>query len=493
AGEKTLLGKQRVRADEDGKQVEVEFAFTPQEVGRYRLVLSAEPQPGELVVKNNRLDAYLTVLEGGLRVLYLDGEKRFEQKFVRRALNASPDIELDDRIIDRRTQGSWPIDLGRDLTDGKYDVFLLGDLDAQALGPANLTALAAAVGKGKGLAMIGGRASFGRGHYLGTPLGNVLPIEINPLEGANFTTREAEDEFFLPGPLPMIPTGSHPITRLASDAENAAVWRALPPLAWANKFLRTKANMPGLKVLLESSAGQPLLVSGEFGQGRVAGFAGESTYLWPLHGHEREHKRFWRQLVLWLARRDDLERNDVWIKLDQRRVNPGTKIQITAGARTAAGDPLTDVQFSTRLIHPDGRQEPLRLASDGTHFAGQVTPRAPGDYAIETVASAGGRQIGTARAEFLVFDRDVELSNPAADPDLMASLAAWTKAEGGRAVAAEELPALLQSLVDQPPEYEVRELRWTLAGTALDAWVFFLTLTSVLAVEWWLRKKWGLV
>ena len=82
------------------------------------------------MTKNNRLDAYLTVLEGGLRVLYLDGEKRFEQKFLRRAINASPDIELDDRIIDRRSEKQWPVDLGPDFTAGKYDAYILGDLDA---------------------------------------------------------------------------------------------------------------------------------------------------------------------------------------------------------------------------------------------------------------------------------------------------------------------------------------------------------------------------
>src|SRR5687768_18104005 len=50
----------------------------------------------------------------------------------------------------------------------KYDAYILGDLDAAALGPENLKALADAVGtKGKGLLMIGGRMSFGRGHYLG--------------------------------------------------------------------------------------------------------------------------------------------------------------------------------------------------------------------------------------------------------------------------------------------------------------------------------------
>ena len=498
-GQREVIGSRTVRSDEDGRQIEVEFTHTPQKPGRYRLVVAAEPQPGELVVKNNRLDAYLTVLEGGLRILYLDGEKRFEQKFLRQALNASPDIELDDRIIDRRSQkAGQPLDLAADLAGGKYDAFILGDLDAAALGPDNVKALADAVAKGKGLLMIGGRASFGRGHYRGTPLGDALPIEIDPLEGADFSSEP--EQFFLPGPVPLSPADPHPITRLTSGAGNVALWRGLPPLNWANKFAGVKQS-PGVSVLLEgpAPAKQELLVSGEYGRGRTLAFAGESTWLWPLHGFEKEHRRFWRQVVLWLVRRDDLNRDDVWIKLDQRRFNPGSRVQIAAGARTAAGEPISDAKLDTMLVRPGvngapAAREPLKLALDKDEWKGSLTVDAPGDYLLETTASTStGQKLGTARAEFLVFDRDVEFSNPAADPDLMASLAAWTKDEGGRVVAPEELPKLLQELADRPPEYEERQTRWKLAGTAADAWVYLLALVSLLTVEWWLRKKWGLV
>lgn len=498
-GQHELIGSRTIRSDEDGRQIEVEFSYTPQKPGRYRLVVAAEPQPGELVVKNNRLDAYLTVLEGGLRVLYLDGEKRFEQKFLRQALNASPDIELDDRIIDRRFQArGLPLDLTADLATGKYDAFILGDLDAKALGPDNVKALADAVSKGKGLLMIGGRASFGRGHYLGTPLGDALPIVIDPLEGAEFSTEP--EQFFLPGPVPLAPADPHAITRLTSGAGNVALWRTLPPLNWANRFADVK-QAPGVSVLLEGPAPQkqPILVSGEFSRGRTLAFAGESTWLWPLAGFEKEHRRFWRQVILWLVKRDDLNRDDVWIKLDQRRFNPGSRVQVAAGARTAAGDPIAGAKLDTVLVRPGnngaaGKREPLKLALDKDEWKGSLTVDVPGDYAIETTATtAAGQKLGTARAEFLVFDRDVEFSNPAADPDLMASLAAWTKDEGGRAVAPEELPKLLQELADRPPEYEERETRWKLAGTSADAWVFFAALVALLSVEWWLRKKWGLV
>jgi uncharacterized membrane protein len=493
-GQSQTIGRRTIRADEDNKQVEVEFLYTPQTPGHYKLTVAATPQPGELVTKNNRLDAYLTVLEGGLRVLYLDGEKRFEQKFLRRSINASPDIELDDRIIDRRSADRWPVDLGPDFAAGKYDAFILGDLDAAAVGPENLKALADAVGtKGKGLLMIGGRNSFGRGHFLGTPVGDALPITIDRLEGQQFANEENLEQFFLPGPLPLVPAGSHAITRLAPDAENAAVWSKLPPLNWANKFYGLKESMPGLRVLLETPQKQPLLVSGEYGKGRTLAFAGESTYLWPLHGFEKEHKRFWRQVILWLVRRDDLNRDDVWIKLDQRRLSPGTRVTVEAGARTGAGDAIKTARLETFLILPGGKKEKFDLSQDDDRFTGTLQPAEPGDYAIETTAFEGAKQLGTARAEFLVFDRDIELSNPAADADLMASLAAWTKDDGGRAVGPEELPGLLADLADQPPEYEERQTRWKLAATPADAWLFLLALTALLSTEWFLRKKWGLV
>lgn len=491
-GKTQTVGRRTVRAAEDNRQVDVEFTYTPQTPGHYRLAVKAPRQEGEQVEKNNQLDAFLTVLEGGLRVLYLYGNLPFEQKAIRRAINASPDIDLDDRYIDVRNHKKWPIDLGTEITGGKYDAFLLGDVDAEALGDVNLKALAKEVEKGKGLIMLGGQSSFGRGHYLGTPIGDLLPIEIDPVEGADF--RESElDRFFLPGPLQAVPTGSHALTRLAAEGDSAAIWNRLPPLAWANKFAGINQQASGVRVLLETAEGAPLLVSREYGRGRVLAFAGESTYRWPLAGFAREHNRFWRQIILWLVQREDIGRDEVWVKLDQRRLSPGSRLAVRAGARDAAGEPLASARLEATLIAPGGQKEPLVLAASDDGSRGTAQPTAPGDYAIEVTAYDGPRLIGTARADFLVFDRDIELSNPAADPDLMASLAAWTRQDGGRAVPPEELPKLLALLAEKPPEYEERQTRWKLAGTSGNAWILLVLMTAVLSIEWFLRKRWRLV
>ncbi len=94
----------------------------------------------------------------------------------------------------------------------------------------------------------------------------------------------------------------------------------------------------------------------------------------------------------------------------------------------------------------------------------------------------------------LVFDRDIELSNPAADHDQLARLAAVTQEFGGRLIAPEQVPALFEQLRDQPPEMDIEiQTKWQLADAPRDAWGLLLLLVSLLTVEWALRKKWGMV
>jgi hypothetical protein len=341
--------------------------------------------------------------------------------------------------------------------------------------------------------MLGGYHSFGPGGYRATPLSEVLPIEMGRFERQDFDGPIRED-LHIKGPLQMLPVGTHPITRLAPGGESERIWASLPPLDGANKLFKVKEG-PGNRVIAESADGAPLLVVGEYGRGRVLAFAGDSTFRWPLAGRESEHKRFWRQAVLWLARRDDLHQGEVWLKLPRRRFQPGDRVALTAGARTAAGDVIPNAELSAEIVYSDGKRGPLRLTRDDDQWGGSIQRvEAAGDYSIEVKAVLEDKLLGAARADFQVVDQDVELSNPAADPDQLARLAAQTREAGGKLLAPEQLPDLLREIRRRPPELEIEiQTRWQLADTAIDAWLFFLCVVALLSAEWGLRKKWGLV
>jgi N6-adenosine-specific RNA methylase IME4 len=87
----------------------------------------------------------------------------------------------------------------------------------------------------------------------------------------------------------------------------------------------------------------------------------------------------------------------------------------------------------------------------------------------------------------VVYEQDLELDNASADATMLDSLAAMT---GGQSLAPEELPALLERLAK---ETESLEVQTETKKTLWDTWPFMLAFVGLLAVEWYLRKRWGLV
>ena len=71
-----------------------------------------------------------------------------------------------------------------DFTPGRYDVYVLSDLPADFLSPAQQALLARSVRNGGGLIMLGGRSSFGMGGWAGTEVAQqILPVTVSPRDG----------------------------------------------------------------------------------------------------------------------------------------------------------------------------------------------------------------------------------------------------------------------------------------------------------------------
>lgn len=486
-GKMEQVAEKRVKATTDGQLLPVEFNYIPKVAGEFKLSLEVGDQSGELVTTNNRLSTFVNVLEGGLNVLYLEGAWRVEQRFLRRSLDASPDIHVDYVRLDPRQPSSRPADLADRFQPGKYAVYILGDVDSSVFKGNELADLAQTVSAGAGLVMLGGFQSFGPGGYAETPLAGVLPVVMDRFERQE-PDKPIRDKLHWPGPLKMEPTPlglSHfSLMLAATPKENRTIWSQLPPLDGANRFAETK---PGAIVLADAGRDKPLLVAQPFGVGRVMAFGADSTWHWWMQGHETAHKRFWRQMILWLARKDESLQGNVFIRLPQRRFSPGQRVEFGVGAQMPTGEPIRDAQFKTELVLPDGTTRPLRL-TQGDEMSGAFRDTlTPGDYTIRVTATKGQEILGSTRARFVVFDQDLELDNASADATVLDSLAAMT---GGQSLAPEELPALLERLTKDTESLEVQtETKKTL----WDTWPFMLAFVGLLAGEWYLRKRWGMV
>ena len=178
-----------------------------------------------------------------------------------------------------------------------YDVVMLSDIGSNTLlvppatfarfepGPNRLAVLRDWVRGGGGLAMIGGYLSFqgieAKANYRATPLADVLPVELE-LGDDRVETPEH--------PVPVVRGGGHPLTDgLPSD------W---PPVLGYQRM----AARPGATTLVDVN-GDPLVVVGEAGSGRVLAYTSDIGPHWapPAMLEWPGYARFWQQAVGWLA------------------------------------------------------------------------------------------------------------------------------------------------------------------------------------------------
>lgn len=480
----------KITPTKNNEIIPVELSFVPPLSGEFKLAVRVEPMDGELKLTNNEQATIISVRKGGVKIAYFD-KPYWEQKYLQLA-NRSKKIDIDFVPI-RPTPflDSNRID-PQMFKPGEYDAYIIGDVPASVFGKELLGQLANRIREGTGLLMLGGYRTFGPGNYGDSEIATLLPVRMlgRPI-GKRGDIKESDHYL---QDLKMHPTReglSHFIMRLDSLETNRERWDNLPPLQSANRLVEKNA---AVQVLAATDAeyprqGEPLLFTHEVGAARVMAFAGDTTWQWVMTGHEEEHQRFWQQMILYLARKEMDGEQAVWARVSPRSYSPNQAVQIEMGARNEQGLPVEGADFKPYVLPPEGEDQTLSARQSGaTHLAEFTGTSKPGDYWVRVSASKDGTSLGPdGWTRFLVNSRDLELDHPAADPELMKDIANTT---GGRFLRPEELNDYLQDLLDNPPT----DILSRITRTRLwDNWWFLCVFVGLMSLEWFLRKRRGLV
>jgi uncharacterized membrane protein len=470
-------------------------AARPKE-GEIKVTLRVDPLEGELTTTNNEISTYVGVTQEGISVLVVDQARFPEPQLICDALSSDPRIRLFPVWL-RSDQAGPEIANLLQLDKQHYDAIILGDLTARRLAggsPGVLEKIRDLVReKGSGVMMTGGWNSFGNSDWKGTPVADLLPVDL-----------DVRGQF--EGPVKVEPTPAglgRYLMRLDDRPDtNRAVWQKLPEL---NGMTRIGREKPGAVVLaVRAGTNDPVLVAQDYGKGRALAFAGDTTWRWQLLGQPQSregveaHSRFWRQAALWLAKQDEVE-GSVWVKPDRRRLDAGEKLGFAVGLRGKQGVEAPEARFDVTVVDSRGVESPVPTARDekgerGTYWK---TDQA-GEYRLVVRGrgrDADGQQIPeeTTAARFVVFQSNTELVRRAADHDYLTKLA---QAGGGRFHKAEDLARFLKELqapaslgrpkTDLWPDWR----KTSLTGFRV---VLFLAFACVLCLEWLCRRAWGLV
>ena len=527
-GKMETVAQTTLKPKSNNETLSYQFVCKPETAGEWKLSVAAQVQENELTEANNELGAFVEALDRGTDVLYIEGTRRYEQNFIRAALETAPDVRL--RYwrpstasmvakLPNKTEAEMLAEYTKSrksaatafFGEGKFAAYVLGDADATAFQPNELKELAKRVEEGAGLVVLAGERSLGLGGYAKSPLADLLPVqtlesERLPLESdlAELDADAAPDQRArFDGAFSAEPSQGEGkddfIIRMSLDAKkNAAIWSDMPALASLYRLGRVK---PNATVLLTSrpvdasgkpnakAAPAPLLVTQRYGAGRVAVLATDSTWRWRMRGKEAEHAKFWRQLLLWTAKFDELLEGELAVKLDRARYDADEQVSFHAVYRPKPNEDTSGMTAAAEIVAPDGTRERVELTDEQGIWHGLARKTsAPGDYLVEArLLSSTGETLQTARARFLVADGNLELERPEANPATLTNLAATT---GGKTVPPEEFESLLDELLQKRDTVvDYREVKKTL----YDTWLIFALFVAIMTLDWILRKRWGLV
>lgn len=493
--------------------VDVEFPLEADEVGRRQFTLRTEVQPKETRDDNNEREFAFRVVEDKSRVLVVEGEARWEFRFIDNALARDERIQLSHVLFEQPYTGVLPttffpgtLELPDDPADisgsplSEIDLMVIGDVTPERFPEAAWQAVETFVrDEGGTLVLMAGKESFPVRHRSNSVL-RLLPmrhLRIVDLADGQVDLPPEQRGFHIR----LTPEGERQ-SMLQFDMDlptNRRIWSGLPGHFWG---LLGEAR-PGATVFaaaqsshdtsLQEERQNAVIVHQYYGFGQVLWVGIDSTWRWRHRVGDRYHHRFWGQLARWAAENKASAGNEfVRLSLDKSQIEIGEDGIVRARWQKSflENNPKMRAFVEVRR-QPDDGQPPIARV-ELTDVEGQplsmlarLSGLPVGSWKLRLVAENADLGADDLSTGLYVHDSNsTELSDLAANRNLLTQIA---EASGGELLLPDSIGRLPEIL--KPPG-EAADSRNE--STLWDHWLVLLVFFALLTTEWTIRKLNGL-
>jgi uncharacterized membrane protein len=497
----------RIVASEDitlpgnGDSDTVRVRFKLDESGARQFRFRIPSQPGEDVEQNNSRDALIEVYDRREKILFLEGEPRFEPKFVRLAVEKDDNVQV--ALLQRTAVATsnapdkylrLGIDSPEELQGGfpdtrealfEYRGIIIGSVEASAFTPEQQRMLEDFIDvRGGGFIALGGDRAFAEGGWAGTPVSNALPVVLDARQ---------RTPTYPPFELVVRPTPAglnHPAVQIAdAGADVNEAWRTLPPVYTQNTLGELK---PGATLLLNGVADRggdrPVLAYQRYGRGKALVLAVQDTWMWRMHHtmavDDMTHHTFWQRLLRWVV---DGVPDRVMVAARPERVERGEPVSLTADVFDAEYAGVNDARVVARVTAPSGKTESVPMEwtveRDGEYMA-RFTPAEDGVHVITVSGARAADTLGEGRASIQVAPSDAEYFDAAMRAPLLRRIAEETE---GRFFRASEAAGLAEAI-----SYSGRGITVVEEKELWDMPIVLVALLGLMGAEWVFRRRKGL-
>ncbi len=479
-----------VRGETQGKDglAELELSITLERAGGRVIEVELLGQVADEIPENDRRILPVVVRRDRLRMLHVAGRPTYDVRALRMFLKSDESIDLisffilrtqSDEVDARQEELSLiPFPVEELFTDhlGSFDAVILQDIDAPRYGlDRHFRSINNYVRKGGGLIMVGGPTGFSSGGYAGTPVAQVLPVEL-PRSG-ELVTKE-----------PFVPSYT-PAGRAAPMLHDLQLNLAedLPLMSGANWLGPAREGALVLwhhpELMLQGPSGpepMPVLALGEEGDGRSIAISVDSTH--QLRFGEmgartggRGYADLWEGLLGWLMRDP---------RFESAQLHPETEC-ISGQDLVLRVDTLPGLGQDVRVelerlgsVASDARQlERVSTGTDNSSLRFVARQLKPGGYAARVT-------VGAAPPTRMAFACEVggqPWSDSRPDNQRLTSIA---EATSGRALSFKTVTEL-----SEPPAVFVSAVRQS--RPILPPWVWAALAALFMSLHWLTRRAVG--
>ena len=473
---------------EGGLQFEdIDFRVDIYDKGAVEVEIVIEPFDDEVSAANNRVQRSIRVVNEKVNVLYIEGNARWEYRYLRAILKRDP------RINATFIQSNVGPEVARNSQEHierfpnnrddafQYDLVILGDVDSAFFSDEELGLLEELIrDRGASLLMLCG-PMYSPTSYADTPVAKMLPVRFDP---------DGEWEEVAASVYPVLtPEGtSSLVMTLENEPEaNDRVWTRMAPMDHLPPLLGAKPGATVLTVLSDSvdrDQGYPLVAWQRYGTGKCMSIATDRLWRLRFKTGDKYHWRVWSQSIQFMTLSRLMgEHKRIRLETDRAIYPLGSQSRLYAHVLDDNFDPVLQPGFDVFVVGLDGEQARQRVSlrpdrSTPGLYEGYFTPNSAGRYRLE---SNEEDQPISNTTEFQVADINRELADTNTDIENLQRIANLT---GGEMLNVRDF-SKITSLVDQTPITTTVRSERTLWD---NGWIGLL-LIGLLGVEWIQRRR----
>ncbi|MGH7595928.1 MAG: hypothetical protein ACREOI_06220 [bacterium] len=499
--------EQEIVLPADNTQANVRVNLVPHKLGLNRYVAQIDTLAGELTKANNRRTFYVRVLKNKLKLWIFAGAPSPDYVFLKRALETDKNFQIQGFV--QRPDGNFYntsaaeliaslARIRREETDGSLDGVIMVDFPRRDSNRRLLEALLQQLAKNR-------RPLFflnGPGVDLASlwQFRSVLPLAAAPAQ-------TSERLVYL---RPELAGLSHPLTQFSETLEdNRRIWEELPPLfcnlinvqplAGSQALAATDVRRgdlssgealvrPGQSRSGTADRGLPVMLAQKSAERKTIAIFAYGLWRWHLlmQGVGKTtvaYETLVRSAVRWMVTAEDAKL--VRITSNKEIYRGGESIELAAQIYHEDYRPRVGAQVRVQLAGPQFSQEViLQDAGDGLYRA-TLQVLGGGEYQFRGVAEQNGRKIGEDSGRFTVEPFSLEFLNTRLNEPLLRQMAQATGGAYGN-------PDSLANFVARLPLSSISRHE-TFDFALWGRTPVLLVLLLVLGVEWFVRKRQGML